>query len=199
MDMPFDTWVLVALVAAAFVVLAAIVVAVAQMRRRRHTGRLEETFGPSYDATVMQYGSRADAERELNSRLERVGGLELRELSTGERERYEQRWAEIRSDFIDHPAGALARAEQLTLDMMVSRGYDGAANRDRRVADLSVHFQSASPLYASASQVAARSENGASIDDMRRAMQLYGRVIEELGGVRTLDRVPADRVAAAGA
>jgi protein-S-isoprenylcysteine O-methyltransferase Ste14 len=60
-----DTWVWIVIVVAVLVVLALVAWS---MTRRRRTTQLREGFGPEYDRTVDETGSRRRAESELQER-----------------------------------------------------------------------------------------------------------------------------------
>ncbi len=128
------TWQIIVIAVVAAVLVAAVVVAVLRTRRRR---RLQQRFGPEYDHVVHDTERRADAEAELHERLERREALDIRPLSTDERERYRERWRRVQHDFVDAPRDSLTRADALIQDVMRDRGYP-VEDFEQRAADLSV-------------------------------------------------------------
>ena len=74
-----QTWQIAAIAIAAVVIVAAIAFWISSRRRRRH---LRDHFGPEYNRTIMETGSRRAAESELARREERVRNLEIRPLGS---------------------------------------------------------------------------------------------------------------------
>src|SRR5206468_801027 len=86
---------------------------VARQRSRRRTAELRSRFGPEYDATVRECGSKRKAETTLESRLHRVEGLELHTLNATQRSRFIAEWDSIQARFVDHPRGAVTEADEM--------------------------------------------------------------------------------------
>jgi hypothetical protein len=111
-------WALVAVLAVVAVVLVAFMVPRANRRRR-----LQERFGPEYDRAVAQEGDRRSAERRLETAAKRRESLDIQPLSERDRQMFIARWNEIQSDFVEQPATAADRADELILEVMRARGY----------------------------------------------------------------------------
>jgi hypothetical protein len=183
-----DTWMWI--VIAAVVVVAVILIAAAVFARRRRRSHLKERFGPEYDRTVDSADRRRQAERELHEREQRHDQLELRPLAPAARERYEQRWATLQSDFVDRPQVAVADADSLIVVVMRDRGYpveDFDSNRDL----LSVEHGRVVDDYRKGHELYLRTVEGtASTEDLRQAVVAYRSLFEEL--VRDDDGQPRD-------
>ena len=112
-------WVILAIVAGV-VVLGA--VALAGSRSRRSAG-LRDRFGPEYERTVGEAGSRRDAERDLREREERHAELDLQPLSETARERYVEEWGRAERRFVDDPDLAAREADSIVRRVLGDRGY----------------------------------------------------------------------------
>jgi len=184
--MPTWAWILIAVVAVAVVVT---VVMIALSRRR--SDRLRRRFGPEYERTVYERGSRTDAEKELSAREERREQLQLRPLTPEARERYSREWLSTQEQFVDSPAAAVVSADSLIQAVMVDRGYP-MGDFERRAADISVDHPDLVQNYREAHRLSERSAAGrGSTEDLRKAMQLYRSLFEEL----TQPETPAVRAA----
>ena len=73
-------WVILAIVAG---VVAIGALAALSMSRSRRSSGLRDRFGPEYDRTVTQAGSRRTAERDLREREEQYESMDIRPLSDG--------------------------------------------------------------------------------------------------------------------
>jgi hypothetical protein len=173
--MPTWAWILIA--AAAVIVVAGIVAAA--MRQRR-SATLQQRFGPEYDRTVQQRGSRREAEVELGSRVERRERLEIRALSPAARERYLESWTQVQTQFVDNPAGAVTAADELVASVMNERGYP-MDDFEARAADISVDHPQVVERYRSAHGIAQKNDRGeATTEDLRQALKHYRALFEEL-------------------
>jgi hypothetical protein len=173
--MPAWAWILIG-AGIAVAVMAIVLV----MQSRRRSSRLRQQFGPEYDRTVYETGSRSDAEDELAAREERREHLTLRPLSRQGRERYTREWQAAQEQFVDSPAAAVASADRLIKAVMTDRGYP-MGDFERRAADISVDHPEVVQDYREAHRLSERSAAGrGSTEDMRKAMQLYRSLFEEL-------------------
>lgn len=169
--------VFIVVVAIAIVALAIAVWIVVQKTR---TNRLRGRFGPEYDRTVAEAGSRRKAEDELEARRKRVARLTLRPLSPDEQERFGREWVAAQARFVDDPRGAVADANRLVKEVMQARGYP-MGDFEQRAADISVDHPGVVSNYRSAREIASRSEAGkASTEDLRKAVVYYRALFEEL-------------------
>lgn len=176
-------------------------VAVWQWTVRRRTEHLRGRFGPEYERAVESADSRREAESELAAREERHGGLELRPLSASARERYLASWRGVQAQFVDDPRGAAEQADGLIQSVMRDCGYP-VEDFDQRASDLSVDHADVVEHYREGHRLATQGGRADdSTEDLRRAMQHYRSLFEELvdpsgdGAVSTNDsqRVSAGR------
>ena len=182
--MPESTYIIIAVLAIALV----LVVAFALWRSRR-SRRLRDQFGPEYERTLEEAGKRGAAERELERRRHRVEKLTLRDLDPEERRDFGRRWRAVQVDFVDRPAEAVEAADKLITAVMVARGYPGG-NFDQRVADASVDHAQLVPDYRLARQIAESSRRGeASTEELRQAVVCYRNLFQEMLGI---EEVPVD-------
>jgi hypothetical protein len=170
-----ETWV--------WIVIAAAVVAVVLLAlwwtasRKRRTEHLREGFGPEYDRTVEESGSRRQAESELSAREQRREELDIRPLAPGTRDRFADRWSTVQERFVDDPSGALKDAHVLVVEVMRERGYP-TDDFDQRAADVSVDHPHVVENYRSAHEITKRDE--ADTEDQRQAMVHYRSLFDEL-------------------
>lgn len=175
--MTTQTVIAIVVVAVLLVVLGALA---AQAMRRRQSQRLRQEFGPEYDRTVEDAGTRRDAERELAARKQEHDQLELRPLTPAARERYTTSWAQVQSRFVDAPTLALHEGDTLVTQLMAERGYP-ADGFDQQARMLSVENAEVLDRYRSAHEVelAARSQQ-AGTEQVRHALIDLRTVFEQL-------------------
>ena len=166
------------------VVIAAAVVVVAVVMWRalaaRRTRSLREGFGPEYDRTTRAVGDKRKAEAELAARRERREHLHIRPLPAEARQRYARQWETVQTQFVDSPPAAIAAADGLVNAVMADRGYP-IDDFDRRAGDVSVDHPAVVENYRQANEISSRSARGeATTEDLRRAMQNYRSLFEEL-------------------
>jgi hypothetical protein len=145
--------------------------------QKSHSEKLRRDFGPEYDRTLEDAGSRKQAERELAERQKRVEALKLREIPEADQKRYAEEWRSIEARFIDDPAGTLADADRTARAVMVDIGYP-MTDAEQEAADLSVHHAGVVEHYRTAHIVMQNS--AASTEDIRQAMVHYRSVMDEL-------------------
>ena len=177
-----DTWVWIVIAAAAVVVLLAIVWAAT---RKRRTSKLREGFGPEYDRTVEESGSRRRAESELKDREQRREELDIRPLKPATRDRFANRWSGVQERFVDDPRAALRDAHSLVVEVMRERGYP-TDDFEQRAADVSVDHPEVVQNYRAAHEITERDD--ADTEDQRQAMVHYRGLFDEL-----LETAPASR------
>lgn len=178
-----DVWIIVVIV----VLLAVGVAAYLGTRSRRSsTSRdLKQRFGSEYDRMVEGASDRSEAEQELERRVERHERLDITELSTEQRERYAEQWLDVQRRFVDDPAGTLGDADRLITQAMRDRGYP-TEHYDQKIEDLSVEHAGTLNAYRDAHGIADRHERGGvSTEELRRAMQHYRTVFEDIVETRT--------------
>jgi hypothetical protein len=162
--------------------LIAIGILVAAMVRQSRGRRLRSQFGPEYDRTVDQTGSRAEAEKQLEQRVQERDELPIRDLEPSERERYAGAWRSVQSRFVDDPVGAVREADQLCASLMNARGYP-TDDFERQAALVSVDHADVVPSYRQAHELTLTAERSpAATDDLRESMVRYRALFERLLG-----------------
>ena len=167
------------------IVVVAVVVAVGLwlFLKRRRTEQLRQRFGPEYDRTVKQHGSKGEAV--LIEREKRVEKFRMRDLAPDEQARFAEDWRAIQTRFVDDPKGAVTQADSLVLSVMNARGYP-MSDFEQRAADISVQHPNVVQNYRSAHDIALRHRRGeASTEDLRNAMIYYRSLFDELLGKAT--------------
>lgn len=160
-----------------------VILAIAVSMRRRRSRALADRFGPEYDHTVDAVGKRSKAEAELVARTKRVEQLQIRALTTTERDRYTEMWRLAQEHFVDSPPLSVAEADQLVTEVMRVRGYP-MADFEQRAADISVAHPHLVTNYRSAHAIALSSAGQkAGTEELRQAMVHYRALFEELLGV----------------
>jgi hypothetical protein len=183
--MPAWGWVIVA-VAVVFVVLAAVVVVLS----KRRTATLRDRFGPEYDRTPARASHKCDAEAELKGRQARRNQLVIRDLNGAARQRYQQDWRRVQSQFVDDPVGAIRGADSLIQSVRRERGYP-VKDFDQRADDLSVDHPEVVQNYRQAYGLVT-GRHKASTEDLRQAMWHYRALFEELVEPAEGDRAHAE-------
>jgi hypothetical protein len=171
------TWIWIVIAVAAVVVLALVLWSALRARRTR---TLREGFGPEYDRTVAEAPSKREAESDLTERQKRREQLDIRPLDAPTRDRYANEWKKAQERFVDDPADAVEEADRLIQDVMRERGYP-VQDFEQRAADVSVDYPQVVEHYREGHRLAeASAAGGDSTEDLRRAMQHYRSLFEEL-------------------
>jgi hypothetical protein len=166
-------------------ILAIIVVAVASvlawyLLREQRSKRLRSRFGPEYDDTLREIGSRPKTEDALARREKRVERIHVHSLSRAEHDSFAQEWHDVQARFVDDPPGSIDEADRLVCDVMRARGYP-MSDFDRRAEDLSVDHPYVVRNYRSAHDIAMRHDKGqASTEDLRQALVYYRDLFDDL-------------------
>jgi hypothetical protein len=164
------------LIIAGVVIIVLIAVAVWLTVRKRESQTLEHRFGPEYDRTVDELGSRAKAEAELKARQKRVEQLDIVPLAPGEATRFSQSWKALQARFVDDPKGALAEADRLVAELMQKRGYP-MSDFERRAADISVDHPAVVDHYRAGHDIALRDRQGEMDTEGRRQAVVHYRAL----------------------
>jgi hypothetical protein len=172
-----------------FIIVVVVVAAlVFVLGRQRRTARLRDQFGPEYERTVAETGSRHAAEAQLDERRSRLEKLEIAPLDAAARERYLERWHVVQAQFVDSPTEATRAADQLINEVMRDRGYP-VEEFEQRAADISVDHARVVDDYRAAHAVAEANERSeASTEDLRQALVHYRSLFEDLLDVPDADR-----------
>jgi hypothetical protein len=180
-------------VVAAVLLIALVISVVAWLvMQKQRTLKLKQRFGPEYDSTVSEFGSRVKAEAELTSREKRVAGLEIVPLTPADAVRFTQSWSALQGRFVDNPKGVVLDADLLVRELMEKRGYP-MGDFEHRAADISVDHPGVVATYRAAQAIAARDERGeADTEELRKAVVHYRTLFDELLGVAS-DKAPGVR------
>ena len=147
------------------------------LRGRR---RLRERFGPEYERALAESPSRSEAESELEERVKRREGLEIRPLDEAAVGRYEESWRTIQAHFVDKPAAAVREADGLVTEVLKERGYP-IEEFDQRAADISVDHPYVVENYRQAHAISqANEQSEVGTEHLRRAMVHYRSLFQEL-------------------
>jgi hypothetical protein len=175
-----QTWIILA----AVVALALISVGAWFFYQKKQSHKLQERFGPEYDRTVNELGSRTKGESDLKAREKRVDRLEIIPLAPPEVARFSEAWHALQGRFVDNPKGVVVQAEQLVRELMEKRGYP-MGDFERRAGDISVDHPDVVANYRSAQAIAVRDQRGsADTEDLRKAVVHYRALFDELLEVR---------------
>jgi len=188
-----QTWIILAVV----IVLASVAVGAWYFYQKKRSQTLQKHFGPEYDRTVTELGSRAKGESELKAREKRVERLELIPLAAPEAARFGEAWQALQSRFVDNPKGVVVQAEQLVRELMAKRGYP-MGDFEQRAGDISVDHPDVVANYRAAQAIALRDQRGsADTEELRKAVVHYRALFDELLEVKapTLKIVGDKRVA----
>jgi hypothetical protein len=148
--------------------------------QQRKSQQLRGQFGPEYDRALQETGDRRKAEDALEERKERVEQLNIRSLSSEERDRFAERWRSAQAQFVDDPRGAIVEADRLVAELMQARGYP-VGNFEQRAADVSVEHPRVVEHYRAAHAIAQRNaQSQAETEDLRQAMVHYRALFEDL-------------------
>jgi hypothetical protein len=181
-----SVWLWIIIVAIAAIVLLG--VAWAGLRTQR-TKSLQEKFGPEYDRVAADAPTKRDAEAELRERADRRSEFDIRPLEPGQRDRYRSRWQDVQAGFVDHPASSVGAADDLIQEVMRERGYP-VEDFETRSADLSVDYPTVVEHYRAAHGIAvAHGRGNADTEELRKAVQHYRALFDELLGTRDEEAV----------
>jgi hypothetical protein len=179
-----DTWLWILIAIAAVVVVAAIAWSLSARRNRaRRTEHLRNRFGPEYDRVVGDgtAGQRRQGEADLERREMRRAHLDIRPLAEPARRRYADEWTKIQQDFVDDPAGSVARAETLVAQVMDERGYPVRDDFENQAELVSVDHPDLVRNYRFAHEVYERSGRGeADTEELRSSLVYYRSLFGEL-------------------
>ncbi len=148
--------------------------------RRQRSKRFQNKFGPEYDRTVQTAGNEKKAQAELNERQKHVETLNVRPLSSNERERYLAEWKAVQAKFVDQPGQATVEADHLIMEVMKARAYP-VSDFEQRAADLSVGYPALVSNYRAAREIAIKNEqHSANTEELRQAFIHYRSLFDEL-------------------
>jgi len=170
-----DTWMWIVVIAV--VVFAGLIALGLNRRRRSH---LKDRFGPEYQRTVEAMDSRRQAEIDLRNREESHALLSLQPLAPAARERYQTRWAEMQSHFVDRPQVAVADADSMIAQVMRDLGYP-VDDFESNAWLISVEHANVVAKYREGHDIYTMTVEGtATTEDLRQAILAYRALFEEL-------------------
>lgn len=176
-----DTWVWVLI---GVVVVMALVALWITTRARRE--RLRSRFGPEYDRTVEEAGSRRRAEGDLRQRVKVHRSLELRPLPAEAAAAYAERWITIQARFVDAPEEACDDGEQLLEQVLRDRGYPVDEDFDTQADLVSVDHPTLVADYREAHELLHHRDGDGDgrgerrLDDLRSAFVIHRDLFSEL-------------------
>jgi hypothetical protein len=131
---------------------------------------------------VQTKGSPKAAEAQLQNRIDRRQQLDIKALPPEERERYQDEWQQIQSEFVDQPAASLTLAHGLVTRVMHDSGYP-MDDFDGQADIVSVDHPDVVEHYRRAHQVFLNhQQGGTSTEDMRQAFISYRQLFSNLLG-----------------
>jgi hypothetical protein len=131
-------------------------------------------------------GNEKKAQTELDERQKHVDTLNIRPLSTTERERYLADWTAVQSKFVDQPGQAIVDADRLIMEVMQLRAYP-VSDFDQRAADISINYPDLVTNYRAAREIAIKNKaHQADTEELRQAMIYYRSLFEELLGTESV-------------
>lgn len=173
-----------ALVVVIVVLVLALVAAGVMLVQRRRSERMQEHYGPEYERSVDQAGSRRAGEAQLAEREKRHRELDIRDLRSDERDRFATSWEGIQREFVDDPKRAVHDADVLVLDIMRTRGYpvgDDGDDFERRAEDISVEHPEIVQRYREAHAVRDATTSGdVETEEQRSAVTSYRSLVDAL-------------------
>jgi hypothetical protein len=187
-----DTTTIVIIGFFAVAVIVAIVCGIWLLSRSRRTKQLRSKFGPEYNRVARAEGDAAHAEQILQERQKRVKKLDIKPLTTQQRNEFADAWEHAQAKFVDDPTAAVAEADILVQDVMTIRGYP-VVDFDQRVADISVDHPAVAQNYRIAHDIAEQYEReDVSMEKLREAMLHYRALFADLlhdGGLQPVRQV----------
>lgn len=162
------------------IAIVAIVVAAWSFFERQKTLKLRSKYGPEYDRLAEREHSPRRAETILEKREKRVARFDIRPLRQDEVARFAADWRAVQERFVDNPRGAVTEADRLINAVLKARGYP-MADFEQQAEDLSVQYPTVVENYRLAHQIAlADQRNSASTEELRKAMQYYRSLFEDV-------------------
>jgi len=170
-------------IAAVIVVAVIVILVVVAMKRRREAAALQNRFGPEYDRKMENADGRRDrkeAVADLTDRAERRDQLDIRDLSSGARDRYSEAWTNVQTRFVDEPQAAVIEADGLIAQVMRERGYP-VDDFDEQADMVSVDHPHVVENYRAGHAIYDRAKQGqANTEQLRQAFVHYRSLFEEL-------------------
>lgn len=169
-----DTITLVLLI----IVIAVIAVAVWAFTQRAKLRKVRTRYGPEYERLVEKERDPIRAANILEKREKRVAAYKIRTLTQDECDSVSNEWRLVQEHFVDDPYAAVTQADALVNRSLQLRGYP-MGDFERQADDLSVDHPHVVENFRAAHSIAQRRDS-ASTEDLRRAMQHYRDLLENI-------------------
>ena len=175
-----SSWIWVGVGSAGVVAAPLLALLVVSASRQRRSDHLRRQFKSEYVRVVREAPSRAEAEKELSERAERLRELHLRPLPHDSSERYAERWRMVQARFVDDPGGAVRDADRLVQEVILECGYP-SVDFDQRASDVSVEHPEVVANYRAAHDIYENQLRGsATTEELRHAIVDYRALVDEL-------------------
>lgn len=153
-------------------------------RRQQRTDALREQLSPAHDRARQGHADPPGAEREPEERQRRVEQLQIRALTSDERDGLTERWRSAQVQFVDDPAGATRAADALVAEVMQLRGYP-VGDFEQRAADVSVDHPRVVEHVRAAHAIARRNarrddQSNAPAEDRRQSFVDFRALFDDL-------------------
>jgi len=170
-----------AIVVAVAIVLVIVAIGIFVWQRANARSRhLKDRFGSEYDRTVNTIGGERKAEEVLAEREKRVSKYTIRPLEPQMRDHFVRTWQNVQAQFVDDPAYAVTRADDLLGEVMAARGYP-VRDFDQAAEDLSVDHPEVVQNYRKGHDITlAHKEGRGGTEDLRTAMIHYRALFDDL-------------------
>lgn len=156
---------------------------------RQRTKRLRQQFGSEYDRVISEVGGKREAEDELQARQKRVESLDIQPLSPEETDRFVKEWQTIQARFVEEPAVAVRKANQLITEVMRRRGYPMADFDQELHQNIVVVSAGVVRNYRAARAIVQKNgQQEISTEELRQAMVHYRALFADLVGVQEIEK-----------
>lgn len=176
-------------IVAVVVVIILVVLIVLGVRRRRERESLRARFGPEYDRTVAERGSKRAAVRDLKEREALHEQLRLRDLNDADRDLLRRHMATLQYRFVEDPGDVLLQTGRIATEVLRARGYPVNEDRDRALRLFSVDH----PDEAGYVRDVIQGTHGRDVGHMRDTFLGVRHVLQEIAGVSYVLGDAADR------
>lgn len=160
------------------IVIVCAIAAIWVVSQRSKVHKLRARYGPEYDRVAQQERDPRRIAKILQMREKRVAKYNIRTLTAAECADVARDWRAVQEHFVDDPHGAVEEADTLVHRTLQARGYP-MADFDQQAEDLSVDHPHVVENYRLAHAIARRRRE-ASTEDLRRAMQHYRNLLENI-------------------
>jgi hypothetical protein len=150
--------------------------------RHKRSEKLQHKFDAGDDRVDESVESDQKSHSTVGKRQKKVKALDIRPLSTNQREQFMADWLDVQSSFVDEPGQALIDADLLISEVMKVRSYP-VSDFEQRAADLSHSYPELIGNYRAARAISLKNENQqANTEELRTAMINYRSLFDELLG-----------------